>query len=51
VQTAINIKSYYTIKVKSRTICSQALQSASASKGADMSELQAYHCMTPEQLT
>jgi len=41
----------YAIKTNDRTIRSQALQHASASAGevADMSELQAHHCMAPEQ--
>jgi len=39
------------VKTSSRTIRSQVLQPASASKWADMSELQAHHCMTPEQWT
>ena len=37
------------IKTNSRTIPSQASQPASAGKGADISELQAHHCMTSEQ--
>ena len=41
----------YTIKTNSRTICSQVLQPASAGKGADMSESQDHHYMTPEQWT
>ena len=41
----------YTIKTNSRTICLQVWQLAPAGKGADMSELQAHHCMTPEQWT
>jgi len=39
----------YTIKINSRTIRLQVWQPASAGKGADMSERQAHHCMTPEQ--
>ena len=41
----------YAIKTNSRTIRSQVTQPASAGKGADMSELQAHHCMTPDQWT
>jgi len=37
------------MRTNSRTIRSQVWQPASAGKGADMSELQAQHCMTPEQ--
>jgi len=36
-------------KTNSRTIRSQVSQPASAGKGADMSELQDYHSLTPEQ--
>jgi len=36
-----------TIKTNSRTIRLQVWQPASAGQGADMSELQAHHCMTP----
>jgi len=36
----------YTIKTNSRTIRSRLLQPASVSKGRNMSELQAHHCMT-----
>jgi len=36
----------YAIKTNSRTIHSQLSQHASASKGGDMSDLQAHHCMT-----
>jgi len=35
----------YAIKINSKTIHSQVSQPASAGKGADMSELQAHHCM------
>jgi len=35
----------------SRTIRSQVWQPAPTGKGADTSELQAHHCMTPEQRT
>jgi len=38
-------------KISSRAIYSKVLQPASAGKGADMSELQAHHCMTSEQWT
>ena len=38
----------YAIKNNSGTVCSQV---ASAGKGADVSELQAQHCMTTEQWT
>jgi len=37
------------MKTNSRKIRSQVWQPTSAGKGADMSELQAHHCMTPEQ--
>ena len=37
------------IKNDSKTILSQIPQLASADKGADMSDQQAHHCMTPEQ--
>jgi len=36
-------------KTSNRTILSQISQPASASEVAHMSELQAHHCMTPEQ--
>jgi len=40
----------YAIKPYSKTIRSQVSGTyASAGKGADMSEMQAHHCMTPEQ--
>jgi len=39
------------MKTNSKTILSQVSQPASASKAADMSELQAHHCITPEQYT
>jgi len=39
----------YAMKTNSRKIRSQVWQPTSAGKGADMSELQAHHCMTPEQ--
>jgi len=42
---------FYAVKTNSRTIRSQVSQPASAGKGADMSELQAHHCITPEQWT
>jgi len=35
----------------SSTIRWQVPQPASAGKGADMSELQSHHCMTPQQRT
>jgi len=41
----------YTIKTYRKTIHSQIWQPAPAGKGADMSELQSCHCMTPEQWT
>jgi len=41
----------YAKKSKSKTIRSQVEQPAPAGKGADTSELQAHHCMTPEQRT
>ena len=41
----------FAIKTNSRTTTSQVSQPASADKGAGMSELQAHHCMTPEQWT
>jgi len=37
------------MKTISKTIRSQVWQPALAGKGTDMSELQAHHCMTPEQ--
>jgi len=40
-----------TIKTNGKTIRSQVWQPVSAGKGADMSELQAHHCMTSEQWT
>jgi len=40
---------FYAITANSRTNRSQVSQPASAGKGADMSELQVHHCMTPEQ--
>jgi len=39
------------MKTNSKTIRSQIWQPAPAGKGADTSELQSYHCMTPEQWT
>jgi len=39
----------YGIKPNRRTSRSQVSQPASAGEEADMSELQAYHCMTPKQ--
>jgi len=39
----------YTTKTNSKTIRSQVWQPASAGKTVEMSELQAHHCMTPEQ--
>jgi len=39
------------MKTNSKTILSQVWQPASAGKEADMSELQAYHCIKPEQRT
>ena len=36
-------------KKSSRTLCSQVSQHESAGEGVDMSELQAYHSITPEQ--
>jgi len=42
---------WYTTETNSETICSQVWQPASAGKGADVSEPQAHHCMTPEQWT
>ena len=41
----------YAVKTNNRTIRSHVSQPASAGKVADMSELQAHHCMTPEQWT
>jgi len=41
----------YVIKTNCRTIRSQVVQPASAGGGANMSELRAHHCMTPEQWT
>ena len=41
----------YETKNSIRTIRSQVSQPASADKGADMSELQAHHCITPAQWT
>ena len=41
----------YALQIYSRTIRSQVSQPASAGKGADMSELQAHHCVTAEQFT
>jgi len=41
----------YTIKTNSKTIHSQVWQPAPVGKGANMSELQAHHCRTPEQWT
>jgi len=41
----------YAIKINSRTIRLQHSHPASAGKGADMSELQSHHCMTPEHGT
>jgi len=41
----------YTTKTNSEATRSQVWQSSPAGKGADMSELQAHHCMTPEQWT
>jgi len=38
----------YAIQTKSRTIRAQLSQPASAGKVAHMSELQAYHYMTPQ---
>jgi len=38
-------------KDNSETICSQVWQDTSAGKGADLSKLQAQHCMTPERWT
>jgi len=37
------------MKTNSRTVLSQVWQPTPPGKGADMSELQARHCMTPEQ--
>jgi len=37
----------YAIKTNSRTIRLQVSQPASTGKAADMSELQAHHCVTP----
>jgi len=38
-------------EVQFRTICTQVSQPASAGSGADMSELQAQNCMTPQHWT
>jgi len=39
------------LKTNSRIVCLQVSQPASAGQGADMSELQADHCMTPKLWT
>jgi len=39
----------YAIMTNSKTIRSRLSQPTSASKGVDMSELQAHHCMTLQQ--
>jgi len=41
----------HTVKTSSKTTRSQVRQPASPGEGAHMCELQAHHCMTPEQCT
>ena len=41
----------HAIKPNDRTICAQVSQHATARKRADMSELQAHHCLTREEWT